>query len=668
MGRAGERSPPEPHGRRHELAREQGDGRAREAHQPPRLPRRVRDGRLGGGGVGLHGRHPAGHAVQPHHRLRRRAVHRRLHRVLLRHQRRPELLPARLVRGRLVARRLLELVQRHPVLHRLHAVLLRPEDRLPELLRRLPGVPLRRRLRHAQGVLQLLPLRAVPPGDHRDRADRVPRGHVRAAVPERRVGLQHRRRGRQLHRGARHRLPHDAATRVPVLPSMGAVVDDRREGVRRRGAHRARQRERADVQQRGVARPAAGARRPRSTPGSPSATDTTGAYVFGRGFLGALFYNRYKNGAWEGQKAITGPSLTSDPVAVRVNNTRIQLFARSNSNYAERGHHRAHRERRVAGLELAPGLRDVEPRRGRRTRTGSSCSARGYDGALWWRRFVNGVWGPWASLGGNLASDPSAVTDGNQVWVFVRIGGRQISYKRFDGGNWSGWQGLGGSVLGDPKGFMSLFGPTVFARDDDGPALVQRRRVRSGQRLEDHVEPRHHRREPARHLQRRRRRDVHGRTRRPAVPRRRSTARSPGGRRSAAATHPSPRPDGAAGAPPAGSGARRGARRPPRGGGIAHRRRRPPRPTTRSAPRAWRATASSARFLRPVPSVAVVALVGAGRRAGRDRRRERHQRGDPGAQGGRDRHRVERGARRCAPPPARSSRGCCNPVSRRSGR
>ena len=98
-------------------------------------------------------------------------LRRRLHRVLLRdRRRRAQHLPARLVRRRMVARRLLELLRRrHPLLHRLHAGLLRAGHRR-RLLRGMHRVPVRVRLRHAQGVLQLLPLRAVPPGDRVRRA------------------------------------------------------------------------------------------------------------------------------------------------------------------------------------------------------------------------------------------------------------------------------------------------------------------------------------------------------------------------------------------------------------------------------------------------------------------------------------------------------------------
>ena len=90
------------------------------------------------------------------------AVPRRLHRVLLHDQRRAEQLSAGLVRRWLVARRLLELLQRNSLLHRLHAGLLRARGSRGRILRRCiecqcgGGCDTRTR------VLQLLPVRAVP--------------------------------------------------------------------------------------------------------------------------------------------------------------------------------------------------------------------------------------------------------------------------------------------------------------------------------------------------------------------------------------------------------------------------------------------------------------------------------------------------------------------------
>ena len=178
----------------HQLARQPDVAGARTWHEPARVPDRLRDGRLRGRGRGRRLRHPARHRVRGDHpqQLRHGVLHRRLHGVLLRDQQRCQRLPAQHLRRRVVASRQFELLRRqHAVLHRLQSELLRPGvGLLPERLLLLPGmcgVPLSGWLRHAPGVLQLLPLRAVPHGDPNVGTHRVPGRHVCAAVHGRRA-------------------------------------------------------------------------------------------------------------------------------------------------------------------------------------------------------------------------------------------------------------------------------------------------------------------------------------------------------------------------------------------------------------------------------------------------------------------------------------------------
>ena len=194
-----------------------------------------------------------------------------------------------------------------------------------------------------------------------------------------------------------------------------------------------------------------------------SATDSSGGYVIARGIGGGLWYNRLVNGSWQSAKALGGIQATSDPVAISSNN-QVHVFVRSVGNEVFRG--------RFDG-GVWQGFSSIQGYSTSNLTVASNqhgifVFSRGYDGALWVKRFVNGVAGPWVSLGGNLASDPSAVADGNYIWVFARFGGRQINYRRFDGAGWATWWSIGGSVLGDPKAVMGLFGPEVFARDDQG--------------------------------------------------------------------------------------------------------------------------------------------------------------------------------------------------------
>ena len=123
---------------------------------------------------------PLHFVLKPGTRLRRgvRHLRRRLDRLLLHDQQRPQLLPAGQLRRRLVEgrqRRLL--LRRRPLHHRL-------QRHLPDAVR----VPLLgRRLRRPAHLLQPVPLRPVPPGDLLLRPGRVPRRDVHPAVAVRPV-------------------------------------------------------------------------------------------------------------------------------------------------------------------------------------------------------------------------------------------------------------------------------------------------------------------------------------------------------------------------------------------------------------------------------------------------------------------------------------------------
>jgi subtilisin family serine protease len=76
---------------------------------------------------------------------------------------------------------------------------------------------------------------------------------------------------------------------------------------------------------------------------------------------------------------------------------------------------------------------------------------RGNDSALWWRESVNGTWGPWASLGGLITTDPSSTTNALGTWVFARGSDNALYYRLFDGttSTWGAWTSLGGNVSSD---------------------------------------------------------------------------------------------------------------------------------------------------------------------------------------------------------------------------
>jgi hypothetical protein len=100
--------------------------------------------------------------------------------------------------------------------------------------------------------------------------------------------------------------------------------------------------------------------------------------------------------------------------------------------------------------------------------------ARGTDDALWhtWQDTAGGGWSGWASLGGNLTSDPIAARNHDgRLEVFARgtDGALWHAWQTTSGGGWSGWASLGGNPAGDASVGMNQDGRLeVFARVADG--------------------------------------------------------------------------------------------------------------------------------------------------------------------------------------------------------
>ena len=98
---------------------------------------------------------------------------------------------------------------------------------------------------------------------------------------------------------------------------------------------------------------------------------------------------------------------------------------------------------------------------------------RGGDAIYFGRLADGGAWSGWSSLGGQITSDPVAVTDGANVSVIVRGLGDSVWYGRLTNGTaWTGWRYLGGQITSD-------IGATV---DGAGIELVRSRprQCRSG--------------------------------------------------------------------------------------------------------------------------------------------------------------------------------------------
>jgi hypothetical protein len=92
----------------------------------------------------------------------------------------------------------------------------------------------------------------------------------------------------------------------------------------------------------------------------------------------------------------------------------------------------------------------------------------GGDGALWYQRYLNGVWSGWLSLGGRLSSDLGAVSTSQGLFVFGRGADYAVWYQRLTDTGWSGWLSLGG--LASSVANATALGDTthVFAAGFDG--------------------------------------------------------------------------------------------------------------------------------------------------------------------------------------------------------
>jgi len=85
------------------------------------------------------------------------------------------------------------------------------------------------------------------------------------------------------------------------------------------------------------------------------------------------------------------------------------------------------------------------------TPTTAVVMARDTQNHLAWRHYDGTVWSPWASAGGQLASDPAAAVDSTGlVHVVARFSDGAFWRAVFDGTTWSAWTSLGGGFTSDP--------------------------------------------------------------------------------------------------------------------------------------------------------------------------------------------------------------------------
>lgn len=96
--------------------------------------------------------------------------------------------------------------------------------------------------------------------------------------------------------------------------------------------------------------------------------------------------------------------------------------------------------------------------------------ARGGEGQLVQKYFLNGRWSPWQHLGGRFTGAPSVVSWApGRLDVFARGTDGRLAHKWFSAGRWSGWESLGGSLASAPSAVSMVPGRLdVLARGIDG--------------------------------------------------------------------------------------------------------------------------------------------------------------------------------------------------------
>ncbi|OJT16185.1 hypothetical protein BO221_51250, partial [Archangium sp. Cb G35] len=72
---------------------------------------------------------------------------------------------------------------------------------------------------------------------------------------------------------------------------------------------------------------------------------------------------------------------------------------------------------------------------------------RGTDNAIHVKGFSNNTWGGWLSLGGNMTSSPTAVSDTlNTNHIYARGTDNAVWVKGWANNTWGQWVSIGGSM------------------------------------------------------------------------------------------------------------------------------------------------------------------------------------------------------------------------------
>ena len=197
-----------------------------------------------------------------------------------------------------------------------------------------------------------------------------------------------------------------------------------------------------------------------------------GITVFVRGTDGTVYYRDYVGGSWGPWASIGGQvAVNTGPAACSWGGGRLDVFVEGingglyQKTYTPTGG--------WSGWQSLGGSATSSPAATSRNTGGLTVFVRGSDGGIYYRDYVGGSWGPWASIGGQVAvnTGPAACSwGGGRLDVFVEgINGGLYQKTYTPTGGWSGWQSLGGSATSSPAAASPASGAIdVFVRGTDG--------------------------------------------------------------------------------------------------------------------------------------------------------------------------------------------------------
>jgi SpoIID/LytB domain protein len=162
---------------------------------------------------------------------------------------------------------------------------------------------------------------------------------------------------------------------------------------------------------------------------------------------------------WEGH----GGALASGPGAAAWANGRVDVFAQGPNNTILRRFY----DGQWRPFETVGGMTNAAPAVTSQGANKLDLFVRGVDNALWYRPYSSG-WGNFVPLGGQLTSAPAAVSwAAGRIDVFARGSDNALWHRYFDGA-WQPWRSLGGVLTSAPA--VASWSPgrlDVFTRGSD---------------------------------------------------------------------------------------------------------------------------------------------------------------------------------------------------------